>query len=231
MTDSKNSQKYVAEFLGTMILVLVGCGVAVIARWSLEGFVGIALAFGLTLGALVYAIGPISGCHINPAVTLAMLINGKIKGKEAAIYMAAQILGAIIGAVILLSIVSGQPTYVLGQNGLGQNGYGDQSPANFSMMSAFIFEVVFTFIFLLVILGSTSKKAMPGVAGAAIGFSLTIIHLFGIAVDGTSVNPARSIGPALLVGGVALDQLWLFIIAPLIGALLAGLLWKYFYRD
>jgi len=140
--------------------------------------------------------------------------------------MAAQILGAIIGAVILLSIVSGQPTYVLGQNGLGQNGYGDQSPANFSMMSAFIFEVVFTFIFLLVILGSTSKKAMPGVAGAAIGFSLTIIHLFGIAVDGTSVNPARSIGPALLVGGVALDQLWLFIIAPLIGALLAGLLWN-----
>jgi len=231
MTDGNNSQKYVAEFLGTMILVLIGCGVAVISKWSLEGFVGIALAFGFTLGALVYAIGPISGCHVNPAVTLAMLINGKIKRKDAATYMVVQILGAIIGAVILLSIVSGQPTFVLAQNGLGQNGYGNQSPANFSMASAFIFEVVFTFIFLLVILGSTSKRATPGVAGVAIGFSLTVIHFFGIAVDGTSVNPARSIGPALIVGGVAIEQLWLFIIAPLIGAILAGIFWKYFNKE
>jgi aquaporin Z len=231
MTESGNAQKYVAEFLGTLILVLVGCGVAVITQWSLVGFVGIALAFGFTLGALVYAIGPISGCHVNPAVTLAMFLNGKIKGKQAVFYVVMQFLGASIGAAILLSIAIGQPSFVLAENGLGQNGYGDQSPANFSMTSALVFEVVFTFIFLLVILGSTSKRATPGLAGVAIGFSLTVIHLFGIAVDGTSVNPARSFGPAIFVGGVAIEQLWLFLITPLIGAALAALLWKFLYND
>jgi aquaporin Z len=160
-----------------------------------------------------------------------MFLNGKIKGKQALFYMVMQFLGASIGAAILLSIAIGQPSFVLAENGLDQNGYGDQSPANFSMTSALVFEVVFTFIFLLVILESTSKRATPGLAGVAIGFSLTVIQLFGIAVDGTSVNPARSFGPTIFVGGVAIEQLWLFIIAPLIGAALAALLWKFLYKD
>jgi len=231
MSSNVEMRKYVAEFLGTMVLVLIGCGVAVITRWSAVGFVGISLAFGLSIGALVYAFGHVSGCHINPAVTLAMLINGKIRGKEAAIYMVVQVLGAIVGAAVLLVIVSGHPTFELAENGLGQNGFGDQSPGGFPLESALIFEVVFTFIFLLVILGATSKTSSPMLAGVAIGFSLTVIHLFGIAVDGTSVNPARSLGPALLVGGVALEQVWLFIVAPIIGAALAGVLWKYALHD
>lgn len=216
-----DTKKYVAELIGTFVLVLMGCGSAVIAG-KYVGFLGIAFAFGLSLLVMVYAIGSISGCHINPAVTISMLASGKIKVKDAVVYIVMQCIGAILGAAVLLSIAVGNPAYSLAVNGLGQNGYDAASPAGFNMVSAFIAEVVLTFIFLMVIHGSTSDKAPKGFAGIAIGLSLTLIHIVGIPIDGTSVNPARSLGPALLVGGAALSQLWLFWVAPIIGGLLAA---------
>jgi aquaporin Z len=171
---------------------------------------------------MVYAIGSISGCHINPAVSISMLAAGKMKAKDAVIYIIMQCIGAIIAAVVLLVIALGKPGYSLAVNGLGQNGYDAASPGGFSMASGFIAEVVLTFVFLLVIHGSTSKKAPSGFAGIAIGLSLVLIHLVGIPITGTSVNPARSLGPALIVGGTALGQLWLFWVAPIIGCLLAS---------
>lgn len=225
-----DSNKYLAELIGTFVLVFMGCGSAVIAGEKV-GFLGIALAFGLSVLVMVYAIGPISGCHINPAITIAMLVNGKISGKDAGIYILCQCIGAIIAAALLLTIMSGLPTYDLATNGLGQNGYDAASPGGFPMMSGLIAEVILTFIFLIVIFGSTSRAAPAGFAGIAIGLSLALIHIVGIPVTGVSVNPARSIGPALLVGGPALSQLWLFIIAPIIGAVLAAFVWKYLLEE
>jgi aquaporin Z len=224
MSESSSVKKYVAELVGTFVLVLMGCGSAVLAG-SAIGFVGISFAFGLSVLAMVYAIGGISGCHINPAVTISMLAAGKINVKDAVAYIVVQCVGAIIGAGLLYWIATGNPQYSIA-SGLGQNGYDLASPSGFSMASAFVAEVVLTFIFLLVIHGSTSEKAPKGFAGISIGLSLVLIHLVGIPVTGTSVNPARSLGPAIIVGGTALNQLWLFWIAPIIGGLLAAAVWK-----
>jgi aquaporin Z len=225
VSEIKPLKKYAAELIGTMVLVLMGCGSAVLAG-SFIGNVGIAFAFGLAVLAMVYAIGSISGCHINPAITISMLALRKISVKDAAMYIVSQCIGAILGAGVLYSIAVGKPEYSLAINGLGQNGYGAASPAGFSLTSAFIAEVVLTFIFLLVIHGSTSDKAPKGFAGISIGLSLVLIHLVSIPVTGTSVNPARSLGPAVFVGGTALSQLWLFWLAPIIGGLLAAAVWK-----
>ncbi|OPX62823.1 MULTISPECIES: aquaporin Z [unclassified Methanoregula] len=224
-----DTNKYLAELIGTFVLVFIGCGSAVIAGKEV-GFLGISLAFGIAVLVMVYAIGPISGCHINPAITIAMLVNGKITSKDAGVYIICQCIGAIIAAVLLLVIMSGLPSYNIAVNGLGQNGYGEASPGGFPLMSGLIAEVILTFIFLMVIFGATSKAAPAGFAGIAIGLSLAIIHIVGIPVTGVSVNPARSLGPALLVGGTALAQLWLFIVAPIIGAVLAAVVWKYLFE-
>jgi aquaporin Z len=231
MSEIKPFKKYAAELIGTMVLVLMGCGSAVIAGKNFAGLggngnVGIALAFGLAVLVMVYAIGGISGCHINPAISISMLAAGKLSVKDTAGYVIFQCIGAVIGAGLLYWIAIGNPTYSLVNNGLGQNGYGIASPAGYSMTAAFIAEVVLTFIFLLVIFGATSEKAPKGFAGIAIGLSLTLIHLVGIPITGTSVNPARSLGPAIIVGGTALGQLWLFWVAPIIGGLLAAAVWK-----
>jgi aquaporin Z len=224
-----DTQKYLAELIGTFVLVFIGCGSAVVAGKEV-GFLGISLAFGIAVLVMVYAIGSVSGCHINPAITIAMLVNGKISGKDAGVYIICQCIGAIIAAVLLFAIMSGLPAYNIAVNGLGQNGYGDASPGGFPLMSALIAEVILTFIFLMVIFGATSKAAPAGFAGIAIGLSLAMIHIVGIPITGTSVNPARSLGPALIVGGTALSQLWLFIIAPIIGAVLAAFVWKYLFE-
>jgi aquaporin Z len=224
--------KYGAEFIGTLILVLMGCGSAVIAGSNGTtgvGLLGIAFAFGLSVVAMAYAIGHISGCHINPAITIGMVVVGRMKASESIGYIIAQILGAIAGAGILLVIAGGKPGFDISTTGLGQNGYGAASPQGYSLMSGFIAEVVFTAIFLLVIFGSTSTKNIHGgFAGLAIGLSLVLIHIVGIPVTGVSVNPARSIGPAIFVGGTALSQLWLFITAPVLGSIIAALIWRYF---
>jgi aquaporin Z len=221
-------KKYSAELVGTLALVLIGCGSAAIAG-NFIGFTGISFAFGLTVLAMVYAIGSISGCHINPAITIAMLVAGKIKGKDALFYIIAQCIGAILGAGILWAIASGLPGYSIDINGLGQNGFGAQSPAGYSLIACFIAEVVLTALFLFVIFGATHENAPKGFAGIAIGFTLVLIHLVGIPITGTSVNPARSLGPAVFVGGDALSQLWLFIVAPIIGAVISALLWRYVF--
>jgi len=228
MSESSNAKKYIAELIGTFVLVLMGCGSAVFAS-SAIGFVGISFAFGLSVLAMVYAIGGISGCHINPAVSISMLAARKLSVKDTIGYVAAQCVGAIIGAGVLYWIATGNLGYNLALDGLGQNGYDAASPSGFSMASAFVAEVVLTFIFLLVIHGSTSEKAPKGFAGISIGLSLVLIHLVGIPVTGTSVNPARSLGPAVIMSmanNTALSQLWLFWVAPIIGGLLAAAVWK-----
>ena len=221
-------KKYWAELIGTLFLIFIGCGSAVIAGKYI-GFLGISFAFGLTVLAMVYAIGNISGCHINPAITVAMLVAGKIKGRDAIFYIIFQCVGAIIGAGILLAIANGMPDYSLAVNGLGQNGYGLHSPGGYSLVACLIAEIVLTALFLFVIFGSTSEGAPKGFAGLSIGLSLVLIHIFGIPVTGTSVNPARSLGPAVFAGGAALTELWLFIVAPIIGGILAAILWKYVF--
>ena len=221
----KPAKKYAAEFLGTFVLIFMGCGSVVLAG-SYIGAVGISFAFGLTVLAMVYAIGGISGCHINPAVTISMFVAGKITSRNAVAYILAQCAGAISGAAVLYSVAIGNPNYSLALNGLGQNGFGEASPAQFTIASAFVAEVLLTFIFLLVIHGSTSEKVPKGFAGIPIGLSLVLIHIVGIPITGTSVNPARSFGPAILVGGTALNQLWLFWAAPIIGAFLAAVVWN-----
>jgi len=226
MSTVSNSKKYVAELVGTFVLVFIGCGSATLAGKYI-GFVGIAFAFGLSLLAMVYAIGNISGCHINPAVSISMLASGKMKPKDAAIYVVMQCLGAVVAAAVVYAVALGNPGYSLAVNGLGQNGYGAASPGGFSMISGFVAEVSLTFIFLLVIYGSTSEAVPKGFAGIPIGLSLVLIHLVGIPITGTSVNPARSLGPAVIVGGIALSQLWLFWVAPIIGGLLAAALWRF----
>jgi len=219
-------KKPIAEFVGTFTLVLLGCGSAVIAGPEV-GFLGISFAFGLALIAMAYGIGPISGCHINPAVSLGVLIAGRMSAGEFVQYAIAQVLGGVAGAVVLYLIVSGKAAgHDLAEAGLGQNGWGAGYLGEYAMSSAFIFEVVATFLFLVVILGATQASAPGAMAGLAIGLTLVVIHIVGINVTGVSVNPARSIGPAIMVGGQALGQLWLFIVAPMIGAALAGVLFK-----
>lgn len=229
--ETKIFTKFSAEFLGTLVLVLMGCGSAVIAGangTSGVGLLGIAFAFGLSVVAMAYAIGHISGCHINPAISIGMVVAGRMKINEALVYIVGQVLGAIAGAAILFVIASGKSGYEILENGLGQNGYGAASPQGYSLLAGFIAETVFTFIFLLVIFGSTSTKNIHGgFAGVAIGLSLVLIHIVGIPVTGVSVNPARSIGPALLVGGTAISQLWLFIVAPLLGSILSAIVWRF----
>jgi aquaporin Z len=224
-------QKYIAELIGTMVLVLIGCGVAVFVVGFLGlsyGYVGIALAFGLAVLAMVYAIGGISGCHINPAISISMLVAGKLSVKDTIFYVVFQCIGAIIGAGILYAIFSGCPTYKIAVDGLGQNGYGTKSALGFSLGAVLIAEIVLTFVFVLVVHGSTHERAPKGFAGIAIGLTLTMVHLVGILIDGTSVNPARSLGPALFVGGTALSQLWVFWVAPIIGGIIAAIVWKLF---
>ncbi len=225
MAETNAIKKYLAELIGTFVLVLTGCGAAVIAG-SQIGYYGIAFAFGLSLLAMVYAIGTISGCHINPAVSISMLARRKITAKDAALYIVFQCIGAVLASGVLYAVASGNPAYSLAANGLGQNGYDAASPAGFSMIAVFAAEVVLTFIFVLVIHGSTCENVPRGFAGIAIGLSLVLVHLVGIPISGTSVNPARSLGPAVIVGGTALNQLWLFWVAPIIGGLLAAAVWK-----
>ncbi len=216
----------IAEFIGTFTLVLFGCGAAVIAADEV-GVVGIAMAFGLALVAMAYGIGPISGCHINPAVSLGALIAGRLSPSAFASYVIAQCLGAIAGALVLYLIASGNLTgYSLAKDGLGQNGWGQGYLGEFGLSAAFLFEFVATFLFVVVILGATQATAPTAMAGLAIGLTLIAIHIFGIQITGVSVNPARSLGPALLAGPTALSQLWLFIVAPCLGAAAAGLLFK-----
>ena len=225
-------KKLLAEFFGTFWLVLGGCGSAVLAAGFPDlgiGFVGVALAFGRTVVTMAYAIGHVSGCHLNPAVSVGLWVGGRFDSKDLAPYIVAQVLGGIAGAGILYLIASGQPGFALG--GFASNGYGAHSPGGYSMMSALICEIVMTFIFLFVILGVTHKKASPGFAGLAIGLCLTLIHLISIPVTNTSVNPARSTSQAIFAGGWALEQLWLFWVAPIVGAILAGLVYKIISPD
>lgn len=215
-------RKYLAELVGTFVLVFGGVGSAVLAGNKI-GFLGVAFAFGISLLAMVYTIGPISGCHINPAVTTGMLIVRKITPRDAAGYVIAQIVGALVASGLILLIASGSAGgYDVAAAGLGANGYGAHSPGQYSLMAAFLAEVILTMFLVLTVLGSTDVKAPVGFAGMAIGFVLVLIHLVGIPVTNTSVNPARSIGPAVFVGGWAMQQLWLFIIAPLLGAVCAA---------
>jgi aquaporin Z len=229
--ETKLFTKFSAEFFGTLVLVLMGCGSAVIAGANGTtgvGILGIAFAFGLSVVAMAYAIGHISGCHINPAISIGMVVAGRMPAKEAGVYIIGQILGAIAGAALLFLIASGKDGYSVAANGLGQDGYAAASPGGYNLLSGFVAETVFTFIFLLVIFGSTSTKNIHGgFAGLAIGLSLVLIHIVGIPVTGVSVNPARSIGPALLVGGTAISQLWLFILAPILGSVLSAVVWRY----
>lgn len=225
-------KKLIAEFIGTLWLVLGGCGSAVLAAGFPElgiGFLGVALAFGLTVLTMVYAIGHISGCHLNPAVSIGLWIGGRFEAKELIPYIIAQVLGGIAGAAILYLIATGKPGASIGS--FAANGFGDHSPGGFNMTAALISEIVMTFMFLMVILGATHKKAPKGFAGIAIGLSLTLIHLISIPVTNTSVNPARSTSQALFVGDWALSQLWLFWIAPIIGAVIAGVVYKYLERN
>ncbi len=225
MSQTNDLKKYFAELVGTFVLVFIGCGSAVLAVDKI-GNVGVSFAFGLSVLVMVYAIGGVSGCHINPAISITMLVAGKMRLKDTLAYVVMQCLGAILGALVLYGIALGKPGYSLAVSGLGQNGYDLASPGGFSMVSGFVAELVLTFIFLLVVLGSTSSKAPKDLAGISIGLSLVLIHLVGIQITNTSVNPARSLGPAVIVGGVALTQLWLFLIAPIVGGLLAAVVWQ-----
>ncbi len=219
-------KKYLAELVGTMVLVLMGCGSAVFAGNAADsvgagvGTLGVALAFGLAVVAMAYTIGGISGCHINPAITIGVWASGRMSGKDAGMYMLFQVIGAIIGSAILWVLVSTFPN-------AGPTATGSNSFAEGQMAQAFIAELVFTCVFVLVVLGTTdTKKGAGNMAGLAIGLTLVLVHIVCIPITGTSVNPARSIGPALFDGGAALSQLWLFIVAPLIGGLLSALIWK-----
>jgi aquaporin Z len=215
-------RKYLAELLGTFVLVFGGVGSAVLAGRYI-GFAGVAFAFGLSLLAMVYTIGPISGCHVNPAVTLGVLLAKKIDVKDALIYVFAQVAGAIIASGAILFIANSVPGgYSAVARGLGANGFGLHSPGGFSPQACFLAEVILTMFLVLTVLGSTDVKAPVGFAGLAIGLVLVLIHLVGIPITNLSVNPARSIGPAIFVGGWALQQLWMFIVAPLVGAVVAA---------
>lgn len=220
--------RYFAEFVGTFVLVFGGCGAAVLAGDKI-GFVGVSLAFGLSLLAMAYTIGHVSGCHINPAVTLGLFITKKMDRKYLLGYWVAQILGAIVASACLLAIAKGTPNgYDPAALGFAANGFGAHSPGQYGLVAAALTEIVLTFFLVLTVIGATDLKAPVGFAGIPIGLVLVLIHLVGIPVTNTSVNPARSIGPALFVGGWALEQLWLFIVAPLAGAVLAAVVYKVF---
>jgi aquaporin Z len=221
------NRKLGAEFLGTAWLVLGGCGSAVLAAGFPQlgiGFVGVSLAFGLTVLTMAYAIGHVSGCHLNPAVTIGLWSAGRFPAREVLPYVLTQVLGAFAGAALLSAIATGKPGFDLVQSGFAANGYGEHSPGGYGLQSAFVCEVALTFFFLLVILGATHKRAPAGFAPIAIGLCLTLIHLISIPVTNTSVNPARSTSQALFVGGWALQQLWVFWVAPIAGGVLAGVL-------
>lgn len=228
--SSSSLHRFFAEFFGTLVLVLGGCGTAVLAAsaetGSGVGALGVALAFGLTVLVMVYAVGHVSGGHFNPAVTAGLVAGGRFPAKDAPLYIVAQVLGGIAGAGILYLIVSGKPGYDAIAAGFAANGYGEHSPQGYSMIAAFLCEVVMTAIFLLVIMGATSKRAPAGFAGIAIGLALTLIHLISIPVTNTSVNPARAMGPAVFVGDWALSQLWLFWVAPIAGGIIGALLYR-----
>src|SRR6202047_1528769 len=230
--DSDTGRRVTAEFFGTFWLVFGGCGAAVLAAGFPNlgiAFVGVSLAFGLTVLTMAYAVGHISGGHFNPAVTIGLWSAGGCANKHVLPYIIAQVIGAIVAAFILWLIASGKPGWVIG--GFAANGYGDLSPGKYGLGSCFVDEVVMTFFFLFVIIGTTSKGAATGFAGIPIGLALTLIHLVSIPVTNTSVNPARSTGPALFAGGVYTAQLWLFWIAPIIGAVIAGLLTRWMYES
>lgn len=224
------SKKVTAEFLGTFWLVFGGCGSAVLAATFPKvgiGLVGVSFAFGLTVLTMAYAIGHISGCHLNPAVSVGLAVGGRFEFKELPAYIIAQVLGAIAAAGVLYLIASGKAGFSL-SGGFAANGYGTHSPGGYTMVACLVAEVVLTFMFLMIILGSTDSRAPSGFAPIAIGLGLTLIHLIGIPVTNLSVNPARSTGPAVFVGGWALMQLWLFWLAPIIGAALAGVAYRFF---
>ena len=219
-------KRYIAELIGTMVLVLFGCGSAAIAG-SVLGNLGIALAFGLSIVAMAYVIGDISGCHVNPAVSIGMWIDGRMETKDLILYIVFQCIGAIIGIAILAVIINSAPS--LGgymATGLGQNGFGSASSVGLNVVGAIIVEIILTFVFVFTVLGVTKKAENGAVAGIVIGLTLAFVHILGIPLTGTSVNPARSLAPALFLGGQALQQVWVFILAPIIGAIIAGLLYK-----
>jgi aquaporin Z len=225
--------KLTAEFVGTFWLVLGGCGSAVLAAAFPEvgiGLAGVSLAFGLTVLTAAYSLGPISGGHFNPAVTVGLWVGGRFPASQVVSYIVAQVVGAIVGAGVLYVIASGSPDFSL-SGGFASNGYGEHSPGGYSMMASAVSEVVMTFMFLIVILGATHQRAPVGFAGIAIGLALTLIHLISIPVTNTSVNPARSTGPALFVGDWALSQLWLFWVMPIIGAAVAGVVYKSIFEE
>lgn len=218
-----------AEFIGTFWLVLGGCGSAVLAAAFPNvgiGLLGVSFAFGLTVLTMAYGIGHISGCHLNPAVSLGLVVGGRFKSSELLPYIIAQVLGAIVAAFVLYLIASGKAGFDL-SGGLAANGYGEHSPGGYSLFSGFLTEVVMTFMFLMIILGATDDRAPSGFAPIPIGLGLTLIHLISIPVTNTSVNPARSTGPAIIVGGWTLSQLWLFWVAPLLGAAFAGVVYRW----
>lgn len=223
-------KKYVAEFIGTFVLTFVSCGAAAISGGidGVLGIFGIAAAFGLSIVAMAYSIGNISGCHINPAVSLAMLISKRMNGKDFAGYVVAQVLGGLVAAG-LLKIVGSMCDPVI--TGLGTNGYGDASYVGLNMAGALVVEIVLTCIFLITILGVTSKPEFSNVVGLVIGLTLTFVHIIGIPLTGTSVNPARSLGPAIFAGGEALSQVWVFIVGPFVGAVIAAVIWNFLNSD
>lgn len=224
-------KKFTAEFIGTFWLVLGGCGSALISGAFPEygiGYTGVSLAFGLTVLTIAYSLGHISGAHLNPAVSIGLWIGGRFSSKELVPYIIAQILGGIAGAGVLYIILTGNGTDI---GNFAANGYGEHSPGKYNMIACFFTEAVMTFMFLIIILGSTYSKAPFGFAGLAIGLALTLIHLISIPVTNTSVNPARSISQALFAGGWAMEQLWLFLVAPVIGAVLAGIVAKFLMND
>ena len=223
-------KKYLCEFIGTAVLVLFGCGSAAVAGGTL-GTLGIALAFGLSIVAMAYVIGNISGCHINPAVSLAMLINKKMTVKEFIFYVVAQVLGAILGIGILYGIMAASSDLDVAVNGLGANGFGDASSVGLNVWGAILVEIILTFVFIYTILGVTTDENKSSVAGIVIGLTLAFVHIMGIPLTGTSVNPARSLAPALFVGGEALSQVWVFIVAPFIGSAIAAVAYKFLIKE
>jgi aquaporin Z len=227
------TKRSAAEFIGTFWLVLGGCGSAVIALHFQDaglGLLGVSLAFGLTVLTMAYAIGHISGCHLNPAVSVGLVVGGRFKGSELPAYVIAQVLGAIAAAALLHFIAMNHPGFDPSDR-FASNGYGEHSPGQYSAVACFVTEVVMTAMFLFVILGATDKRAPAGLAPIAIGLCLTLIHLISIPVTATSVNPARSTGPALMVGGWAIAQLWMFWVAPIIGATIAGIVYRWFEKE
>ena len=221
-------KKYIAEFIGTMVLVIMGCGTAMLVGCGANqgcGYILTALAFGLAVVGMAYSVGNISGCHVNPAVSLAMFINGKLDISDLIGYIVSQVAGAFAGSGLLMLI-----TKETAADGLGSNGYGELSSVGISMTGAIIVEIVLTFVFVLTVLGVTSSEKYSSVAGIVIGLTLTFVHIIGIPLTGTSVNPARSLAPAVLDGGIALNQVWVFLVAPLAGAALAGIIFKFLFK-